>query len=70
MKSRKTSNASYEEMDFVFPSFKASGRVPVSSCSFDVDHLRQAAKAAGVKIEDGQTIGCAPCSGGWVVSQI
>jgi integrase len=44
-------------MDFVFPSFKACGRVPVSSSSFVADHLRSAAKAAGVQIENGQRFG-------------
>jgi len=46
-----------KDMDFVFPSFKAYGRVPVSSSSFVADHLRLAAKAAGVQIENGQRFG-------------
>jgi integrase len=46
-----------KDMDFVFPSFKACGRVPVSSSSFVADHLRSAAKAAGVQIENGQRFG-------------
>jgi len=46
-----------KETDFVFPSFKASGRVPLSSSAFVADHLRPAAKAAGVQIEDGQRFG-------------
>jgi integrase len=46
-----------KDTDFVFPSFKASGRVPLSSSAFVADHLRPAAKAAGVQIEDGQRFG-------------
>jgi integrase len=46
-----------KDVDFVFPSFKACGRVPVSSSSFVADHLRSAAKAAGVQIENGQRFG-------------
>src|ERR1700686_3909589 len=43
--------------DFVFPSLKARGRVPLSASIFVADHLRPAAKAAGVHIEDGQRFG-------------
>jgi integrase len=43
--------------DFVFPSLKAAGRVPVSASIFVADHLRPAAKKAGVHIEDGQRFG-------------
>ena len=46
-----------KDADFVFPSFKASGRVPLSSSAFVADHLRLAAKTAGVQIEDGQRFG-------------
>jgi integrase len=46
-----------KDTDFVFPSFKASGRVPLSSSAFVADHLRLAAKAAGVQIEDAQRFG-------------
>lgn len=46
-----------KDTDFVFPSFKARGRVPLSSSIFVSDHLRPAAKAAGVQIEDGQRFG-------------
>jgi integrase len=46
-----------KDADFVFPSFKASGRVPLSSSGFVADHLRPAAKAAGVQIENGQRFG-------------
>jgi len=37
-----------------FPSLKAAGRVPLSASVFVADHLRPAAKKAGVHIEDGQ----------------
>ena len=43
--------------DFVFPSFRARGRVPLSASIFVADHLRPAAKKAGVPIEDGQRFG-------------
>ena len=46
-----------KETDFVFPSLKKNGRVPLSPCAFVADHLRPAAKAAGVVIEDGQRFG-------------
>ena len=47
-----------KETDFVFPSLKAEGRVPLSPAVFVADHLRPAAKAAGVQIADGQRFGC------------
>ncbi len=43
--------------DFVFPSLKKLGRVPIWTSTFVNDHLRPAAKAAGVKIADGQRFG-------------
>ena len=43
--------------DFVFPSFKCKGNVPLSASSFVKDHLRPAAKAAGVLIADGEHFG-------------
>jgi integrase len=43
-----------KDTDFVFPSLKAEGRVPLSPAAFVADHLRPAAKKAGVQIEDGQ----------------
>ena len=46
-----------KQNDFVFPSLKAHGRVPLSSSIFVADHLRPAAKATGVKIQDGQRFG-------------
>jgi len=46
-----------KEADFVFPSFKARGRAPISASIFVADHLRPAAKKAGVQIEDGQRFG-------------
>jgi len=42
------------DSDFVFPSLKARGRIPVFSSGLVADHLSPAAKAAGVKIADGQ----------------
>jgi integrase len=45
------------DSDFVFPSLRAKGKVPVSSSIFVADHLRPAARAAGVKIADGQRFG-------------
>ena len=43
--------------DFVFPSLIAEGKVPLKACSFVKDHLRVAAKASGVPIQDGQRFG-------------
>jgi integrase len=51
------STAYAKETDFVFPSLKANGRVPLSESAFVADHLRLAAKAAGIPIEDGQRFG-------------
>ena len=41
----------------MFPSLKARDRVPLSAPIFLADHLRPAAKRAGVPIEDGQRFG-------------
>jgi integrase len=46
-----------KETDFVFPSLRARGRKPLCSSVFVADHLRPAAKKAGVHIEDGQRFG-------------
>jgi|ERR1019366_2162174 integrase len=46
-----------KETDFVFPSLKAEGRVPISPAVFVADHLRPAAKAAGLQIAHGQRFG-------------
>jgi integrase len=46
-----------KETDFVFPSFKSSGKVPLSPGVFVADHLRTAAKGAGVHIPDGHRFG-------------
>jgi integrase len=43
--------------DFVFPSLRAKGRVPLSASIFVADHLRPAAKRAGISIKDGQRFG-------------
>jgi integrase len=52
---RQTPHA--DETDFVFPSMRTSGRKPLCSSVFVADHLRPAAKKAGVHIEDGQRFG-------------
>ena len=46
-----------KETDFVFPSLKAQGQVPISPAVFVADHLRPAAKAAGIQIADGYRFG-------------
>ena len=46
-----------KEADFVFPSPKAHGRVPLSASVFVADHLRPAAIRAGVHIEEGHRFG-------------
>jgi integrase len=43
--------------DFVFPSLKEKGRVPLSASIFVQNYLRPAALAAGVQIVDGQRFG-------------
>jgi integrase len=43
--------------DFVFPSLKKEGRVPLSPAVFVADHLRPAAIKAGVKVEPRQRFG-------------
>jgi integrase len=43
--------------DFVFPSMRAKGRKPLCASTFVADHLRPAAKAAGVQIENAQRFG-------------
>jgi len=43
--------------DFVFPSLRAKGRAPLSASIFVADHLRTAAKKAGICIKDGQRFG-------------
>jgi len=46
-----------KDTDFIFPSLKAQGKVPLSPAVFVADHLRPAAKAAGLAIADGQRFG-------------
>lgn len=46
-----------KDTDFVFPSLKAYGKVPLSSGVFVADHLRPAAIAAGVEIGKGHRFG-------------
>ena len=41
-----------KETDFLFPSLKADGKVPISPAVFVADHLRPAAKAAGLGIPE------------------
>lgn len=46
-----------KETDFLFPSLKADGKVPISPALFVADHLRPAAKATGLGIPDGYRFG-------------
>ena len=46
-----------KDTDFVFPSLKAQGTVPLSASAFVCDHLRPAAIKAGVHIEKGYRFG-------------
>jgi integrase len=43
--------------DWIFPSYKLSGSIPMCAGIFVTDHLRPAALAAGIKIADGQRFG-------------
>jgi integrase len=52
---RQTPHA--KSTDFLFPSMIARGRKPLYSSTFVADHLRPAAKKAGVLIQDGQRFG-------------
>jgi len=45
------------DADFVFPSLRRKGRVPLSASIFVADYLRPAAKAAGISLKDGQRFG-------------
>jgi integrase len=57
LRSWRAQTAFASDGDFVFPSLKAAGRVPLSASVFVADHLRPAAKKAGVHIEGGQRFG-------------
>ena len=46
-----------KDTDFLFPSLKAEGKVPLSPAVFVADHLRPAAKAAGLQIPNGYRFG-------------
>ena len=46
-----------KKSDFVFPSFKCFGKVPLSASIFVADHLRPAALAVGVRIPRGARFG-------------
>ena len=46
-----------EDEDWVFPSFKMDGKIPMCAGIFVTDHLRPAALAAGIQIGDGQRFG-------------
>lgn len=46
-----------KEEDFVFPSIRMEGKVPVSASIFCSDHLRPAAIRAGVEIPKGYRFG-------------
>ena len=53
---RKVTQYSGDE-DWIFPSYKMSGSIPMCAGIFVTDHLRPAALAAGIKIADGQRFG-------------
>jgi integrase len=46
-----------QDDDWIFPSFKMHGAIPMSAGIFVTDHLRSAAIAAGIQIADGQRFG-------------
>jgi hypothetical protein len=45
------------DTDWVLPSFKENGKIPMTAGIFVTDYLRPAAIAAGVILEDGQRFG-------------
>ncbi len=57
LQERKGQTPYGKDTDFVFPSLKADGRVPLTPSALVADHLRPAAKKSGVQIEDGQRFG-------------
>jgi len=57
LRSWRNQSSYAKDGDFVFPSIKARGRVPLSASVFVADHLRPTAKKSGVYIEDGQRFG-------------
>jgi len=56
LRSWRNQSSYAKDRDFVFPSIKVRGRVPLSASIFVADHLRPAAKKTGVHIEDGQRL--------------
>jgi integrase len=46
-----------QDEDWVFPSYKMRGTIPMCAGIFVTDHLRPAALAAGIQIADGQRFG-------------
>jgi integrase len=46
-----------QDTDFLFPSLKGEGKVPIAAGVFVADHLRPAAKAAGIQIPNGYRFG-------------
>jgi integrase len=46
-----------QDEDWIFPSFKMHGKIPMCAGIFVTDHLRPAALAAGVQIAEGQRFG-------------
>jgi integrase len=57
LRERRAQTPYAADEDFVFPSLRAKGRVPLSASIFVADHLRTAAKKAGICIKDGQRFG-------------
>jgi integrase len=46
-----------QDEDWIFPSFKMGGKIPMCAGIFVTDHLRPAALAAGIQITEGQRFG-------------
>ncbi len=60
-----------QDEDWVFPSFKMQGKIPMCAGIFVTDHVRPAALAAGIQIGDGQRFGLHSLSSSmatWMVS--
>ena len=53
----RTRTPYWRDRDFLFPSFKMSGKVPLCANVFVADHLRTASQKAGVPIPDGYRYG-------------
>jgi integrase len=53
--------------DWIFPSYKLRGSIPMCAGIFVTDHFAPAALAAGIKIADGRDSDCILCVPAWLL---